>query len=265
MDIDPRINVVVFRLRRGKGKDLVGRVPTLAEDGVRQAWESVERAHQARARHVVALHSQWAPTPGDAAFIAATFPEASTTHHFVRPDPDGWDDAFAAARIALQAELRPVLWTEDAPEARRLADIPHWPVAGGRLHLALAVVTPSGAYHVTHEQLGDYSFDDLMADACRDLVGGLSVGTRDDGLLTVAGRLVSAVVCLPAFYHRLSDLLGAERLVVGVVSSDLVHVAAAGGPLVEVAEQAVREAEPGSELVPCVLSIAGDRIEVVGG
>jgi hypothetical protein len=264
VDIDPRTNVVVFQLRRGQEKHIVGRAPTLAEDGVRQAWDAVEQSHQARPNHVVALHTEWEPTPADAAFIAATFPGITATHHFVRPEPEGWDNALAAARVTLQAELRPVLWSESSPLAGRLADLPHWPVAAGRLHLALAVVTPSGTYHVTHEQLGEVSFDDLMADTCRGLTGEFPIDTRNDGLLTVSGRLVAANTCLPGFYQRLADLLGAERLTVAVLSADLVHVADADGPLADLVERAVRESEaPATELVPCVLSIIGDRITVV--
>lgn len=251
--------MVVFQLRKGKERHLVGRVPTLAEDGVRQAWDAVGQEHHARAKHVVGLHTQWEPTPADAAFIAATFPEATVTHHFVRPEPDGWDGAFAAARVALQAELRPVLWSADAPLAARLADLPHWPVAAGRLHLALAVVTPSDVYHVTYEQLGDTSFDQLMAEVCRDLATDVAAESREDGVLVVTGRLVAAVACLPGFYQRFSELLGVERLLVGVLSPDLVHVTGGDGVL-----QAVSAADSTSgELVPCLLSVVGDRIEVV--
>ena len=265
MDIDPRTNVVVFQLRKGKETRLVGRAPTLADDGVRQAWDAVEQEHHARARHVVGLHTEWEPTPADAAFIAATFPGVTATHHFVRPEPEGWEDAFAAARITLQAELRPVLWSESSSLIGQLVDVPHWPVAAGRLHLALAVVTPSGTYHVTYQQLGDVSFDALMADVCRDLARDLAVETRPDGVLVADGRHVAAVACLPAFYQRVSALLDSERIVVGVLSPDLVHVAAAGGEAADLVAQAVRGAEtPPAEVVPCLLSIVGDRIEVIG-
>jgi hypothetical protein len=266
VDIDPRTNVVVFQLRKGKEKHLVGRVPTLADDGVRQAWDAVGQEHHAQAKHVVGLHTEWEPTSADAAFIAATFPGVTATHHFARPGPDGWEDAFAAARITLQAELRPVLWSESSPLAGQLADIPHWPVAAGRLHLALAVVTPTGGtYHVTYEQLGDVSFDSLMADVCRDLAADLAIETRQDGVLVADGRLVAAIACLPGFYQRVSGLVGADRLTVGVLSADLVHVAAAEGEAAELVAKAVRDAEASSaEVVPCLLSIVGDRIEVVG-
>lgn len=264
MDIDPRINVVVFRLRRGKERQLVERVPTLAEDGVRQAWEAAGQADHARAKHVVALHSEWEPTPTDAAFIASTFPGVTATHHFVRPGPDDWDDALAAARVVLQAELRPVLWSESSAIASELGNLPHWPVSGGRLHLALAVVTDHGTYHVSHSQLGDASFDDLMADVCRGLAAEPPATAREDGVLVLTGRLVAAIACLPDFHRRLADATGAERLVVGLPSADEILVAAAGTPLADAIEQAVLGVEhTDGELVPCVLSVEGDRIEVL--
>jgi hypothetical protein len=264
VDIDPRTNVVVFQLRRGKEKHLVGRAPTLAEDGVAQAWDAVEQLHQARAKHVIALHTEWEPTAADAEFIAATFPGATATHHFVRPAADGWDAAFVAAGIALRAELRPVLWSESSPAASGLQEVPHWPVAGGRLHLALAVVTSVGTYHVEYSQLGEISFDDLMADTCRAVAGDLAFEEREDGLLAVSGRHVAAVACLPEFYRRLADALGVERLAVGLLSADEVLVAAAGSSLAERIEKDVLAADDaGGELVPCLLLIEGDRIEVL--
>jgi hypothetical protein len=264
VDIDPRTNVVVFQLRKGKETHLVGRVPTLAEDGVRQAWDAVEQAHGVQARHVVGLHTEWQPTAADAEFIAATFPGVAATHHFVRPAAEGWEDAFAAARIVLQAELRPVLWSSSSPLAARLPDVPHWPVSGGRLHLALAVVAPTGTYHVNHSQLGDVSFDELMADICRRAVGEPSIATRDDGVLTLSGQLVAALACLPEFAQRLAVATGAERLVVGLPSADEVLVAAGGTALAEVVERDVLASDaPDTELVPCVLSVEGDRVEVL--
>lgn len=264
MDIDPRTNVVVFQLRRGKEKHLVGRAPTLAEDGVAQAWDAVGQLHQARAKHVIALHTEWEPTAADAEFIAATFPGVTATHHFVRPADDGWDAAFVAAGIALRAELRPVLWSESSSEVGRLQEVPHWPVAGGRLHLALAVVAPIGTYHVEYSQLGEFSFDDLMADTCRAVAGDLAFEEREAGLLAVSGRHVAAVACLPEFYRRLAEALGVERLAVGLLSADEVLVAAAGSALAERVEKDVLAAEDsGGELVPCVLLIEGDWIEVL--
>lgn len=242
----------------------MGRVPTLAEDGVRQAWDSVEQAHQVRAKQVVGLHAEWEPTPADAEFIAATFPGVTATHHFVRPGDGEWEAAFAAARVALAAELRPVLWSASSPIAGQLVDVPHWPVSGGRLHLALAVVAPTGVYHVSHTQLEGASFDELMAEACLRVAGEISISSREDGVLTLSGRRVAALACLPAFARRLADATGAARLVVGLPSVDEILVAAAGSALADVVErEALTSEHPDTELVPCVLAVEGDLVEVL--
>lgn len=166
--------------------------------------------------------------------------------------------------------LLPVLWSESS--GTEIAELPHWPVAGGRLHLALAVVatTPRGTvgvFHVSHRQIGEFSFDVLMAEACLNLSAGLRIEEREtpDGrLLSVTGTLVAAAACLPAFYRRAAELAGAERLVVGVPSPDEILVAAADSGLVETVHRAVVESEyAGEELVPSVLLVVRDRIEVV--
>ena len=163
-----------------------------------------------------------------------------------------------------------MLWSESS--ALGLGDVPHWPVAGGRLHLALAVVAglPSGTvgvFHVSYRQVGEFSFDVLMAEACMNLARGLRVKSREtaDGrLLSVSGTLVAAAACLPTFYRRASRGAKADRLVVGLPSPDEILVAPAGSAAGDVVRRAVLESDsPAGELVPSVLSLAGDRIEVV--
>jgi hypothetical protein len=294
VDIDPRTNVVVFQLNNATDEIVVGRAPTVADDSVRQAWEGVRSEHDARPGDVVALHSEWEPSPVDVSFIEATFPDATVTFNFSRPDQDGWEKAFAAASAAMieandkqspaadeahpeqadasDGQLLPVLWSETSPRASMLEAVPHWPVAAGRLHLALAVVAPTprgtiGMHHVTHHQLGDQSFNELMAEACENLSAGLRVNgheTDDGQLLSLSGTLVAATVCLPDFYRRLSELANAERLVVGLPCPDEVYVAPADSPLAALIHRAVHESEyPTTELVPAVLSIAGDDIELL--
>jgi hypothetical protein len=172
--------------------------------------------------------------------------------------------------IDARGTLRPVLWSQSSPRVGMLEAVPHWPVAAGRLHLALAVVarTPRGSvgmYHVAHHQVGELSFDELMAEACEGLAGGLDVHSADDGqLFTLTGTLVSAAVCLPVFYRRLATLTNATRLIVGLPGPDEIRVAAAGSPAEATVRQAVRDSEhPVTELVPCVLAIEGDHLEVL--
>jgi hypothetical protein len=180
------------------------------------------------------------------------------------------DTADDTVDAPVRGELLPVLWSESSRLG--LAEVPHWPVAGGRLHLALAVVAVMprgtvGVFHVSYRQIGEFSFDVLMAEACLNLSAGLRIVGRDtaDGqLLSVSGRLVAAAACLPSFYQRVSELAQAERLVVGLPSPDEILVAPDGSGLVAEVHRAVLESEyPAAELVPSVLSVAGDRIEVV--
>ena len=401
MDVDPRTNVVVFQLNHLTDERVTGQAPTLADGGVQQAWEGARQTHKIHADDVVALHTEWQPTPTDTTFITATFPNAAVTYDFQRPAETGWDEAFKAAQEArpasksspdsaeqgdtashtdtaesdgatghasdepddagadgsgggggggggaggggggaggggagagaggggggagaggggggggagagagagggggagaggggggagggggepagagegeselgvdVRAALLPVLWSQSSPRVGMLEAVPHWPVAAGRLHLALAVVarTPSGSigiYHVAHHQVGEFSFDELMAEACETLAAGLDVHSQptDDGqLFSLNGMFVSAAVCLPAFYRRLAEVAGAERLVVGLPGPDEIHVAAAGSPAEAAVRQAVSDSEyPDTELVPCVLAIEGDHIEII--
>jgi hypothetical protein len=326
VDVDPRTNVVVFQLNHLTDERVTGQAPTLADDGVQQAWEGARQTHKIHADNVVALHTEWQPTPTDTTFITATFPDAAVTYDFQRPAKTGWEEAFTAAQearlvsqsspdgaeqddttshtgtaepdgaadhandtepngaeveenegegelgINVRAALLPVLWSQSSPRVGMLEAVPHWPVAAGRLHLALAVVarTPSGSigiYHVAHHQVGEFSFDELMAEACETLAAGLDVHSQptDDGhLFSLNGMFVSAAVCLPAFYRRLAEAAGAERLVVGLPSPDEIYVAAAGSPAEAEVRQAVSDSEyPVTELVPCVLAIEGDHIEII--
>jgi len=177
----------------------------------------------------------------------------------------------SALGIDVRAALLPILWSQSSPRVGMLEAVPHWPVAAGRLHLALAVVArmPSGSvgiYHVAHHQVGEFSFDELMAEACETLAAGLEVHSRPAGdgqLFSLSGMFVAAAVCLPAFYRLLAEATGAKRLVVGLPGPDEVHVAAAGSPAEATVRQAVSDSEyPVSELVPCVLTIEGDHIEI---
>jgi hypothetical protein len=204
--------------------------------------------------------------PANPATAGMSGPANPATGGLSGPVGNGQDES------AGRGELLPVLWSQSSPRAEMLEAVPHWPVASGRLHLALAVVAPTprgtiGMYHVTHHQLGDHPFNELMAEACENLASGLRVNSHenDEGqLLSLSGTLVSAMVCLPDFYHRLSKLANAERLVVGLPCPDEVYVAAADSPMAAVIHQAVHQSEyPTTELVPSVLSIVGDEIEVL--
>ncbi|MFL6119783.1 hypothetical protein [Actinophytocola sp.] len=171
----------------------------------------------------------------------------------------------------VEGELLPMLWSQSSPRVGVLEDVPHWPVAAGRLHLALAVValTPQhtiGPFPVTYQQLGDYSFDALLAEACENLAAKLPMDIPQDGdkPLSLSGTLIAAAVCLPDFYRRLSALTKADRLVVGLPHADEVQVAAADSPAAATIHRTIRDSEQlGAELVPSVLAVEGDQLEVL--
>jgi hypothetical protein len=172
---------------------------------------------------------------------------------------------------AVSGELVPVLWSEASPLRGILAEVPHWPVVTGRLHLALAVVlhTRLGAasvHYLTYEQIGEHSFDALMAEACDDLTDRLTVDveeTPDGELFSLSGTLVAAAVCVPAFHRLLAEFAAAERLLVGIVSPDLVYVAP-DGEFDDMIEQLVLGSEhDDTELVPCVVRVTEKGVEFV--
>ncbi len=150
-----------------------------------------------------------------------------------------------------------------------MGEVPHWPVVTGRLHLALAVVlrTALGAgsvHYLTHEQIGEHSFDALMAEACERLASGLRVDveeTPDGEVFSLSGTLVAAAVCVPAFYRLLSEFADVERLRVGVVSPDLVYVAADGRFDAMISRLVLESEHEDTELVPCVLRVTALGVE----
>lgn len=196
---------------------------------------------------------------------------AAVASHTVDGDVVGGDEGVGGATESVAgADLVPVLWSDSS--ALGMDDVPHWPVAGGRLHLGLAVVASTsigefGVFHVSYRQVGEFSFDVLMAEACAKLASGLRLDTRETPtgeLFSITGTLVAAAVCLPEFYRLVSDTARAERLVVGIPCPDEVYAAPADSPVAAEVHRAVRESTyQAAELVPAVLSIHGDSIEVV--
>ncbi|MEV4756668.1 hypothetical protein AB0J86_16345 [Micromonospora sp. NPDC049559] len=299
MNVDPTRNMVVFLLARGEGEHGIADVATLDEDGIRQAWERVAREHRARPDEVVALHSEWAATETDLAFVGAVFPDAKLTHNFDRPGPDGWEQAFqAAAQVMAQAqgqqlaeeaadrmahaeqngELLPVLWSASSPNASTmLAAMPHWSLVPGRLFVGLAMVAPTprgtiGMSHLTHDahqRIGSPALGDLIGQASESLARGLRVdGRRSDrgDLLAMhrEGSLAASALALPDFYERMSETLNDERLVVGLpCPDDLIVAGANSGWPEEIRRMVLESTYPTTELVPSVLLVDRAGIQLL--
>ncbi len=284
VDTDPSSNVVVFQI--GQEHSVAGHGPTVADDSVRQAWDLARRQGGALPEQVVALKSEWEPSPADSRFIARTFPNAAVYYTFPRPDPRRWPEALADARQQLESvaaerydercaqleregELLPMLWSETSPQADLLAAMPHYTLVPDGLHVSLALVgtAPSGRIgisHLTHHHFGPDgvwgeagTFGDLYETACANLASGLRIAEYDNGVLDMHHDGVAAgAVCLPDFYAYVSDLVGEERFIVGISCPQHLVVAAESSPYAATVRSMIMESDyPASESVPCVLRV----------
>jgi hypothetical protein len=299
MNTDPSTNVVVFLLRRGEGQPVVADGPTLADDCVRRAWATVSHQHRATPVEVTAVHSEWQPAPADLAFIEHTFPDARFTYNFTRPGPHGWEAAFDEAhrimaraqwerqrdqagegmrQVADRGEMLPVLVSATSPKRQLLEYLPHQPLVPGRLFVTLATVAPTprgtiGMNHLTHAELGQRSFADLLSTASATLTAGLRIDGHADetrpergSLLAVRrdGPFAASALALPGFAERMAGLLGHAELVVGLPEPDLLLVAGARSGWVEDVHRAVLTSPcPTSELVPTVLAVQPSGVHVL--
>ncbi|HEV2782808.1 MAG TPA: hypothetical protein VGX25_25740 [Actinophytocola sp.] len=287
MDTDPTRNVVVFQFGQDDERAAAD-APTMDDDCVRQAWAAVQRERGARPEDVVALLCEWEPSIVDGLFIERMFPAATVYYSFERPDPDGWAEAFEAARQTMlrrraeelesgDGELLPVLWSASSPWAELLEAMPHRTVVAGRVYVALASVafTPRGTVgmshltHHRHRELGDVPFGELLAQAGTTLVTGL----RIDGQSSAEGELlclhrdgtpVASAVTLPDFHERMCALVGGPRLIVGLPCPQELLVADADSSLAgEVRDAVLSSGYADSELVPSVLLVEPGGIRLV--
>jgi hypothetical protein len=167
--------------------------------------------------------------------------------------------------------LLPVLC---GPSSRRGAAMLSFPVVRqalvpDRVFVLLATVgpTPHGTIGMDwltrerHRTMGEPPFADLLETAAGNLEDGLRIDGHetDDGLVLVLARdgaMAGSAVALPEFHGRLSSILGARRLVVGVPSHDELLVADADGGTARQVRQLTLDARcPDSLLGPTVLLI----------
>lgn len=224
MTPDPTRNVVVFQLNRGGEETVAADAPARDDDCVRQAWDAARHHRGVRADEVTAVYCDWEPSPADARFVRATFPLADVRHSFRRPGPDGWDEAFAAAGVALAhaarrhepefesgpdwpadgedaghagtgRELLPVLWSLSSPSAGIVELLPSAALVPDRLSLTVAWMEPTlhgtiGMSHLTyHDQreLDGMPIEDML-DVAFD---NLRVGLKIDGESSEWGDLAT--------------------------------------------------------------------------
>ena len=154
---------------------------------------------------------------------------------------------------------------------RLLEAVPHRTFVPGRLFVALATVgvAPGGAVgvgHLTHHRLGRASFGEPYDEVCRTLRAGLRIEGHDNGVLAVPreGGPATGAGCLPDFHEELSELVGADRFLVGVGCPDMLVVAAESSPDARRVRSLVLDSgHPAGELVPRLLVFDSTGISFV--
>ncbi|MFI6171034.1 hypothetical protein ACIBCN_29935 [Nocardia sp. NPDC051052] len=293
--MDLTLNVVVFQLNSNDDELITAAAPAQAHDSVRQAWQQAERERQIQSSDVTRVHSTWQPTDTDRNFLAATFPEAGHTHVFERPEGDDWTDALEHARRVMD-EVENIKLRERGEEMFRQAErVGEWlpilhsvseplpfsaslPLVEGKLYFGFARVTttPDGRIGMSHltrskfEAMSAEEIEELALEALGNVKSGLNFKVAPDAELgTLAtmerdGPCVASAILLDDFHEKCAEQVGEDRLVVGLISPDHILIAGAGSGQVEDIRQAVLTSpDTGTELVPCLLLIDADTIEVV--
>lgn len=292
------LNVVVFQLNTNDNDLITAAAPAQAHDSVRQAWRQAEQERQIQSSDVTRVHSMWQPSPADRDFLAETFPHAGHTHVFERPEGADWTAAFDRARRVMaeveNIELRersaavdemfvqaervgewlPILHSAAAP----LPFSASLALVEGKLYFGFAKVTtmPDGQIGMSHLTRGKFEamsmeeIEELASEALGNVKSGLIFKVApDEELGTMAtlerdGPFVGSAILLDDFYEKCVEQVGADRLIVGLISPDHILIAGASSGQVEEIRQAVLTSpDTGSELNPCLLLIDADGIDVI--
>ena len=144
---------------------------------------------------------------------------------------------------ARQAKLLPILAGPSAGRGAAMLDLAaHAPLVPGKVHVLLAFtgMTPHGTIGMDwltghlYQQLGEPPFADLTALAGANLSDDLRMdGYETENGVVLAmkrdGYLAGSALALPGFHERVSSILEAERLIVGIPCPDDLLVTDADG------------------------------------
>ncbi|TVT54652.1 hypothetical protein FNH05_10345 [Amycolatopsis rhizosphaerae] len=295
MDLDVTMNNVVFQLNGDDNDLVIAAAPAQAQDSVRQAWRQAQRERPVQASEVTRVHSTWQASRTDGVFLVETFAEAEYTYVFDRPEGDDWTDAFEHARKVMadldgvereeggrekiaraerDGEWLPILHSTSAP-LRLSASLP---LVEGKLYVGFAkvTITPEGRIGMAHllrsslEAMSDKEYLELAGEACDNLKRGLTIRMLPDeehGNLAVMernGPCAGSAIMLPDFHENVAGMVGADRLIVGLVSPDHIYIAGEGsGRAEEIREAVLTSPDTGSELVPSLLRVDTDGMDVI--
>ncbi|MFF3225739.1 hypothetical protein ACFYV7_23285 [Nocardia suismassiliense] len=294
--VDPTESVVVFMVGPDPDDGFLAMVHTQDDHAVQRAWQELVAEHNIRAEQVTAVVAEWQPSAADAGFIEQTFGEVDLSYLFDRPAADGWDAAFAAARVALQAEIErrdadpaamalieestkdgvvlPVLRSRSLPGSDIVRDAMEYLPLGDHVYATLARMakTPRGTIAQTpllNHEFADH--DDVVtqfSNAAIALADGLSLEGWDteDGPIARVFRQDSfqgsSAILLPRFHSWVAEATGWQELVVAVRCPDELLVTPADSPMAERLRRDISNAEPEcAELRPTLFRVTGDGLE----
>jgi hypothetical protein len=199
------------------------------------------------------------PALWEAAFAAARA-EIDRGLAAFQPDQHLTDPAAPPGNAATSdgpGQLLPVLCGPSSGRARALMEmnmLVQRPLVPEKVFVALAMVsmTPRGTLGMQwvtphhYQQLGEPPFGELLELAAGNLSQGLRVSghrTPNGDILTLErpGYLAGSAVALPNFYQHMSEVLQAERLIVGVPCPDDLVVADADSANAEGVRQMTME------------------------
>ncbi|MFD6155331.1 hypothetical protein ACFWF7_13170 [Nocardia sp. NPDC060256] len=288
-------NVVVFQLNANDDDLISAAAPAQDQDSVRQAWQQAQRERQLRSSDVTRVHSTWQPSRTDQDFLAETFPAAEYTHIFERPEGPDWSAALEHAGQVM-AEVENIKQRERSEEMFvRAEQVGEWlpilhstadplpfsaslPLVDGKLYFGFATVTttPDGRIGMSHltrskfESMTEEQLEELAIEALGNVKSGLTFKVApDEELGTMAtmerdGPCVASAILLDDFHEKCAEQVGEDRLIVGLISPDHILIAGASSGQVEEIRQAVLTSpDTSSELVPSLLLIDADTIEVI--
>ncbi|KAA9166887.1 hypothetical protein FPZ12_001455 [Amycolatopsis acidicola] len=284
--LDPTRNFIIFL--RGDDLDDALHVDTYAQDetAVRNSWR--ELGERVGAGEITGIFALWKPSAIDEVFIRDTFADIEVRHQFDRPRAGNWEAAFAHAREVLEAqqaeaelprrgEELPVLRSASLPDSATIKELMPWvPVVGDHIYATLAQVGPTphgtiGMHHLLRNQLaGPDEFPRRMADAVHAVRTGLRFERSDSehGPFTRISRQdginAAAAIMLPDFPAWIEKMTGGwTDLAVCIPSPDFALIEQTGSFRARRMEQEIRESGPVAELLPSLLRITADGIELI--
>jgi len=221
--------------------------------------------------------------PGPAGWEAAFAAARQTMAEREREQKAAEDERRARVKqdsehVAEHGQLLPIIWSHRSPQREMLEILPNRELVPGRIFVTVATVarTPQGKigmHHTARGGLKGRSFVDLMETALEELSKGLRIEGRGDpdrpdlgpvATLRRDGPFAASAIALPGFHQVMSDTVGADRLVAGLMNPDTLFVAPQGSNWdAELKRELPIYPCPEGPLIPTLLSMTSSGYTVL--